>query len=124
MINSKSEEILFNTYLPPLTFTWGGSSVPYIDCVGLVICYLRWQGKVCRWEEDIRREFTTFESGLDHMLSEQFVPDPEGDIFLLNVRPYAHIGFIEKDIAYHLALTGISAVSSRTIEHRFRYEGL
>lgn len=122
MINT-DKPIQFNTYLPPLTFTWGGSSIPYVDCIGLVICYLRWKGKVCRWEKDVRREFTDFDSGVEHMLSEKFVSHPKGDIFLLNIRPYAHIGFIEGDVGYHLALTGMCATQADRITHRFRYDG-
>lgn len=113
----------FATYLPGLKFVWGSSALPNVDCIGIVIAYLRYQGKHCPWEADVRREYTTFEAGMKHMLSENFVPDDDGEIFLLNTRPYAHIGFIENEIAYHITLEGLRQESTIAIKNRFRYMG-
>ena len=115
---------LFNTLVHNLRFVWGGSVLLNTDCVGLVICYLRYHGYGCPWESEIPRRFREYTESYDHMVSRGFVPDPAGNIFLLPIHPYAHIGFIEQGIAYHQTLSGMRSQQSVGIEDRFRYEGL
>lgn len=115
---------LFSSLVENLKFVWGGSTLPNTDCVGLVICYLRYHGYDCPWESEIPRKFREYNESRDHMLEHGFIPDPGGNIFLLPIAPYAHIGFIERGIAYHQTLAGMRSQSAVDIDDRFSYEGI
>jgi hypothetical protein len=114
---------LFNTLIDRLEFVWGASTPPKTDCVGLVIAFLRYHGYSCPWENEIPRRFREYEESREHMISRGFVPDSAGHVFLLNIYPHAHIGFIEQGLAYHQTLAGLRTQQCVGIVDRFTYEG-
>jgi hypothetical protein len=92
-------------------FRFGESNENFCDCAGLVIFYLKFRGKKCIWESEIKREATDWKDFYKQLTKHGFIKGHAIPKLLvatwINPDQTGHIGVYFEDKIYHMRPEGL-----------------